>query len=73
VGFINTDFGNRDGLHTKVALHKGRDTTHFDGQTSDDLSCGTDSHWQRQAKTSRKETHTWNEMMLMVSAFVFCK
>lgn len=53
---IGTDFGNGDGLFVKVALRKGRDRTHFDGQANDGLARGTDRHRQRREKTSRKET-----------------
>ena len=54
--FIDTDFGNDDGLLAKVALRKGRDKTHFDGQANDSLERGTDCHRQHREKASRKET-----------------
>jgi hypothetical protein len=54
--FIDTDFGNDDGLLAKVAMRKGRDITHFDGQANDSLERGTDCHRQHREKASRKET-----------------
>jgi hypothetical protein len=56
VTFIDTDFGNDDGLLAKVAMRKGRETTHFDGQANDDLARGTDCHRRHGKKTRRKET-----------------
>jgi len=56
VTFIDTDFGNDDGLLAKVAMRKGRDKTHFDGQANDSLERGTDCHRQHREKASRKET-----------------
>jgi hypothetical protein len=56
VPLIGIDFGNGDGLLAKGALHKGRDTTHFDGQANDGLERGTDCHRQHREKTGRKET-----------------
>ena len=54
--FIDTDFGNDDGLLAKLAMRKGRDKTHFDGQANDSLERGTDCHRQHREKASRKET-----------------
>ena len=54
--FIDTDFGNGDGLLAKVAMRKGRDKTHFNGQANDGLARGTDRHRQRREQTGRKET-----------------
>ena len=34
---MDINFGNDDGLLAKVAMRKGRDTTHFDGQANDSL------------------------------------
>jgi hypothetical protein len=54
--FIDTDFGNDDGLLAKVAMRKGSDKTHFDGQANDSLTCGAHCHRQHREKASMKET-----------------